>query len=208
MSRRPVEIRRAELIAVGKQVFASRAYDAVSTEELAAAAGISKGLLYHYFENKHGFYLATLASVADDLLAAIPLGPGPLGPGEPGSGEPGPGEPGAGSSPSEILDQAIAGFLDFAEEHTLLLHSLLRGGVGADGAVHTLVEGVREALLARLVLLCGRDNAEDQVSLYGWIGLVEAATLRTLTPGAPPRVSRPQLAALLRARFPFVLEVA
>lgn len=198
MSRRPVEIRRAELIAVGKQVFASRAYDAVSTEELAAAAGISKGLLYHYFENKHGFYLATLASVADDLLAAIPLGPGPLGPGEPG----------AGSSPSEILDQAIAGFLDFAEEHTLLLHSLLRGGVGADGAVHTLVEGVREALLARLVLLCGRDNAEDQVSLYGWIGLVEAATLRTLTPGAPPRVSRPQLAALLRARFPFVLEVA
>ncbi|HND32718.1 MAG TPA: TetR family transcriptional regulator, partial [Myxococcota bacterium] len=36
-----LDARRAQLLSVGKKIFSSRSYDAVSTEEIAAEAGIS-----------------------------------------------------------------------------------------------------------------------------------------------------------------------
>ena len=43
-----VDERRAQLLALGLRLFAEHSYDEVSIDELARAAGVSKGLLYHY----------------------------------------------------------------------------------------------------------------------------------------------------------------
>ena len=40
----------------GLKVFATYGYKKASTDEIVAEAGISKGLLFHYFENKIGLY--------------------------------------------------------------------------------------------------------------------------------------------------------
>jgi AcrR family transcriptional regulator len=67
-SRLDVEERRKQLVALGIELFAERTYDDVSIDELAHAAGISKGLLYHYFPTKRDFYIATVKQAAQELL--------------------------------------------------------------------------------------------------------------------------------------------
>ena len=49
------DARREQLLAAGAELLGRRPYDEVSIEEIAAAAGVSKGLLYHYFPTKKDF---------------------------------------------------------------------------------------------------------------------------------------------------------
>src|SRR4051812_45882941 len=69
-ARLDVDERRAQLLSLGLERFSERSYDEVSIDDLARAAGISKGLLYHYFPTKRDFYIAALAQAAEQLLAA------------------------------------------------------------------------------------------------------------------------------------------
>src|SRR5687767_328836 len=62
--------RRAQLLALGVQAFSERTYDDVSIDDIAKAAGISKGLLYHYFPTKRDLYLAGLRATAAELIAS------------------------------------------------------------------------------------------------------------------------------------------
>ncbi|MBP6848431.1 MAG: helix-turn-helix transcriptional regulator, partial [Kofleriaceae bacterium] len=52
------DARRAQLLELGQKAFAERTYDEVSIDDIARAAGISKGLLYHYFPTKRDLYVA------------------------------------------------------------------------------------------------------------------------------------------------------
>ena len=67
-ARLDVEERRAQLIDIGLTIFSARAYDDVSIDDIALAAGISKGLLYHYYASKRDLYVAALGSAARTLL--------------------------------------------------------------------------------------------------------------------------------------------
>src|ERR1700761_1882537 len=67
-SRLEVDARRAQLLRLGIDLFAARAYDEVSIDELARSAGVSKGLLYHYFPTKRDFYIATVQEASKQLL--------------------------------------------------------------------------------------------------------------------------------------------
>lgn len=48
--------RREQLIAVGRALFASKGFEAVSVEEVAAAAKVSKPIVYEHFGGKEGLY--------------------------------------------------------------------------------------------------------------------------------------------------------
>ena len=61
-SRLTVDERREQLVRLGVDIFSERPYDEVSIDGIAAAAGISKGLLYHYFPSKRDFYVAVVAT--------------------------------------------------------------------------------------------------------------------------------------------------
>ncbi|MGN0696671.1 MAG: TetR/AcrR family transcriptional regulator, partial [Oscillospiraceae bacterium] len=49
--------KREQMLNGALHVFAKYDYKKASTEEIAASAGVSKALLFHYFENKRGLYL-------------------------------------------------------------------------------------------------------------------------------------------------------
>ncbi len=66
-----VDERRAQLVELGLSEFAALAYDAVSIDLIAERAGISKGLLYHYFPTKRAFYVACIREAASRLLARV-----------------------------------------------------------------------------------------------------------------------------------------
>jgi AcrR family transcriptional regulator len=67
------EATRDALIAAGRRLFAERGYADVASEELVAAAGVTRGALYHHFEGKLGLFEAVYEAVEQDLVARFPL---------------------------------------------------------------------------------------------------------------------------------------
>lgn len=51
---------RQRLLDVALQLFSSKGYAATSVRELVEAAGVTKPVLYYYFKNKEGLYLALM----------------------------------------------------------------------------------------------------------------------------------------------------
>jgi AcrR family transcriptional regulator len=79
--RLPAEERRALIAAAAAARFAESGYDATTLDEIAAAAGVTKPILYRHFGSKKELYRALLARHRDDLpsflTAAAEAGPEP-----------------------------------------------------------------------------------------------------------------------------------
>ncbi|WP_235737301.1 TetR/AcrR family transcriptional regulator [Nocardioides alcanivorans] len=70
------ETRREQLLELGVRLLATRSLDQLSIETLSEEAGVSRGLLYHYFGNKQQFHEAVVRRAADDLIDATSPPPG------------------------------------------------------------------------------------------------------------------------------------
>ncbi len=57
------DARRQQILRCAIQLFGDRPYAAVSTTELAEAAGVTRGLIHHYFGTKRGLYLDVVRSM-------------------------------------------------------------------------------------------------------------------------------------------------
>jgi AcrR family transcriptional regulator len=156
--------RRAQLVALAIAAFGDRPYDDVSIDDIAAAAGVSKGLLYHYFPTKKDLYVAGIHVAAGDLLARV--------------------EPDPSLSPLERATHGVDAYLAFVEEHASAYVALMRGGVGNDRDVQRVVDRCRarilEKLLSGLTLAfpgSALASPEVRAALRGWIGYVETLSL-------------------------------
>lgn len=67
------ESTRAALIGAGRRLFAERGYEAVSSEEIVAAAGVTRGALYHHFDGKRGLFAAVFEQIEDELVGRFDL---------------------------------------------------------------------------------------------------------------------------------------
>jgi AcrR family transcriptional regulator len=67
----PRAVREAQMIDAGTRLFAEREYDAVSMDEIAAAADVSKPMVYAYFESKQGLFLACVEHWTEELMARL-----------------------------------------------------------------------------------------------------------------------------------------
>ncbi|HKW88680.1 MAG TPA: TetR/AcrR family transcriptional regulator [Candidatus Acidoferrales bacterium] len=61
---------RARIVAVARRLFAAAGYEGTSTEAVLEEAGVSRGALYHHFENKAALFAAVLEAVETDVTAA------------------------------------------------------------------------------------------------------------------------------------------
>jgi AcrR family transcriptional regulator len=77
------EATRTALVAAGRELFGRHGYEAVSGEQIVAAAGVTRGALYHHFDGKRGLFAAVFEQVEADVLGRIDLSAakpgGPLG---------------------------------------------------------------------------------------------------------------------------------
>jgi AcrR family transcriptional regulator len=69
--RLPADQRREQLLEVALRLFAVRGFAATTMDDIAAAAGVTKPLLYQHFDSKRALYLELVDSVARDMLVAI-----------------------------------------------------------------------------------------------------------------------------------------
>jgi AcrR family transcriptional regulator len=67
----PRAVREAQMIEAGTRLFAKREYDAVSMEEIAKAADVSKPMVYAYFESKQGLFLACVEHWTEQLMRTL-----------------------------------------------------------------------------------------------------------------------------------------
>jgi len=63
------EATRGALIEAARGLFAERGYEAVSAEQIVAAAGVTRGALYHHFDGKRGLFAAVFEAIEADLVA-------------------------------------------------------------------------------------------------------------------------------------------
>jgi AcrR family transcriptional regulator len=68
------EATRAALIAAARPLFAQRGYAGVGTEEIARAAGVTRGALYHHFDGKRELFEAVYERIEIELAERIAAG--------------------------------------------------------------------------------------------------------------------------------------
>lgn len=67
----PRAVREQEMLQVAERAFARRGYEAVSMQQIAVDAGISKPMVYAYFGSKEGIYLACIQRARTDLYEGV-----------------------------------------------------------------------------------------------------------------------------------------
>ncbi|MEV4683870.1 TetR/AcrR family transcriptional regulator [Streptomyces kurssanovii] len=165
-----VEERRQQLIGVALELFSHRSPDDVSIDEIAAAAGISRPLVYHYFPGKQSLYEAALRRAADELAARFLEPPeGPLG--------------------ARLL-RVMGRFFDFVDEHGPGFSALMRGGpaVGSSTA-NAMIDAVRQAARDQILKHLGVDRPSARLELVvrSWVSLAESTALIWLDGRRVPR---------------------
>lgn len=152
--------RRAELIAIGRKLFADTSYDALSMDDIARQAHVAKGLIYYYFKSKRGYYLAIVEDSVADLVSRA-----------------------AGSlelPPVERVHRTIDSYLRYAEHNQAAYRTIITGGVGFDTEVQAIRDGVREVIVETIAEgAYGRRKIAPlpRMALLGWLCSVEGATL-------------------------------
>ncbi|MEY3733383.1 MAG: hypothetical protein RL347_742 [Actinomycetota bacterium] len=63
--------RREQLITVGRTLFADKGFEAVSVEEIASTAGVSKPVVYEHFGGKEGLYAVVVDREMNHLLTML-----------------------------------------------------------------------------------------------------------------------------------------
>jgi AcrR family transcriptional regulator len=107
--------RRAQLLDVGRTLFAERGFEATSIEEIAARAGVSKPVVYEHFGGKEGLYAVVVDREMESLLsrfqAALTAG-----------------------APKALLEQAALALLTYIEDETDGFRVLSRDSPVASGS--------------------------------------------------------------------------
>lgn len=163
--RLPPEARRAQLLALGVRMLATRTLDQLSVEEIAEQAGVSRGLLFHYFSSKQDFHVAVVRETSRAMLEAT---------------EPDPDLPAL-----EALRGSVSGFVDFVSENRDAYLALLRGPASSDPAMRQVFDATRSAMAERtLRAVAGfgvATGARERLAVRGWIAFTEEAVVSWLT---------------------------
>jgi AcrR family transcriptional regulator len=158
--------RRRAILDAASRLFADRPYDALPIDDIAAEAGVAKGLIYYYFGSKRGLFLAVIGTAARSLNALA--------------------EEFGGHSPADRLIRTLDGFLWWADTHRSAFQTITSGGVGVDAEVLDLHRASRKRLLAAMSTgLIGAPEPRPalRVALEGWLSFVEGATASGLEGG-------------------------
>ncbi len=129
-----------QTLSAAHDLFAERGYAAVKMDEIAAAVGVTKPLLYNYFGNKERLYIAVMEQAGDALTATVAE------------------KVAASANPGEALGAGVRAFFSFLDSDraawaVLFDETLPRGGEVADRVAEYrrhICELVAGSMLAQL----------------------------------------------------------
>ena len=179
------EQRRSQLLDLGVRLLATRSVDEISIDLLAEEAGVSRGLLYHYFGNKHDFHEAVVRRAAQDLVSQT--------------------APPVEGDPLHRLLVSMTAYVDYVDASYEGYLSLARGAASGSETMRQVYEEALAALTDRIfdedpdgTLL--PDTPAARLLVRGWASMVEEVVLQwKVRPGG---VSREELLHLVAASLP------
>jgi AcrR family transcriptional regulator len=150
--------RRAQLIDVGRAVFAKRGFEAASVEEIADQARVSKPIVYEHFHGKEGLYAVVVDREMDYVVRRIA-------------------EAIASGSPRERIERAALAFLTYVKDHpdgfAVLAHNApvesARGGMSS--LLNDVAERVGDVFSATFKH-AGYDPKNAPIYAHALIGMV------------------------------------
>lgn len=171
--------RRTQLITLGAKMLGERAIEDISITEIAEQAGISRGLLFHYFPTKQDFQLAIVHHANAELLERV--------------------APDRSLGTFDMLRDSIDRYIAYVSENRTSYLALLRGPASTSPLLVTLVEETRNAIVGIIlteapVPVDDADRPRLLLAIRGWIAFVEETTLSWLR---DEPISRHQLVDLL-----------
>jgi len=177
--------RRSQLLDLGVRLLATRSVDELSIDMLAEEAGISRGLLYHYFGNKHDFHEAVVRRAADDLIAQT--------------------APPASGDPIQRLAASMEAYLSYVENNYEGYLSLVKGAVGGNDTLRAIYDESRAALTDRIFSedaqgLLIKDTAVTRLLVRSWSAMSEELVLAWVAD--PGDVTRERVLELLTSSLP------
>lgn len=188
--------RKAQILAVARRLFGAGSYETVSTVDIAATAGVARGLINHYFGSKHGLYLEVVRQlVTVPVLAAENL-------------------------PRTTMEQRIAisvdRWLDVVERNKQMwLAAIGHGATGADDAMEQILREADDIDADRILEAAmvddvteGREELRAMIRSYG--SMLRAASREWLVRGTLSRVDlhvmlTDSVLHLIKVTFPAVL---
>lgn len=177
--------RRSQILGCARELFSQRNFAAVSMSDIAAEAGVARGLLHHYFGSKRDLYLEVVRS-----LMRMPSNP----------------------VPSDDQDRGLEAAIEESVERWLALLECNRGmwlaaigaqGLGRDPEVEEILNDAREQAADHLIAALhaypsGSAPPAVRAAIRAYSGFAEAATVEWLQ---RHRLSRDQVQVLLVQGF-------
>jgi len=172
--------RREQILRCAIRLFGERPYAAVSTTEIAAEAGVARGLVNHYFGTKRELYLVVvrrMLRIPTDAATALPSG-----------------------SLRTRVQASVDWFLDSVSPHARTWVAVIgTEGVGSDPDVEAILAEADEVAVDHVLAAVGLDDTvpgheqrRAMVRAYG--AMVKAATREWSVRGT---LSRDELRLLL-----------
>jgi AcrR family transcriptional regulator len=128
-SRLPRAEREQQVLDIAHARFAAHGYAAVTMEDVAADAGVTKPLLYAYFGNKERLYLACMERAGDAMVATVTEAVG------------------AADGPADALRRGLRAFFSFVDEDRDAWRVLFDETLPAGGEIAKRVAEYRERML-------------------------------------------------------------
>ncbi|WP_018568503.1 TetR/AcrR family transcriptional regulator [Streptomyces sp. PsTaAH-124] len=161
--------RKEQLLSVGARLFSESPYDDVWIEQVAEIAGVSRGLLYHYFPTKRDFFAAVVERESGRMLrmtAAVP-----------------------GVPVREQLTAGLDAYLEYVSAHAHGYRAFHRADAAGDQAVRRVY---RRALAAQERQILAALDADPEfgpsaarrpdlrLAVRGWLAFTTAVCLEWL----------------------------
>ena len=151
--------RRKQLIRIGLMMLRTQPIHELSIDAVASEAGISRGLLFHYFPSKRDYYVAVIAAAGRRLLRVT--------------------KPDESLPADEQLRQMLLAWVAFITRRRAAYVSFVRGAAGGDNIAVEVYTESRAAMTTRVLKLIDADEEDFEqgaplrMTVHAWLAYVE-----------------------------------
>ncbi len=132
------EDRRAQLLAIGRDLVTATSFEELSLDEVTARAGISRSLLFHYFPSRSALLAEIVAEAARGLLDVVL-----------------PADGSTVTDPMVALREGLSGYVDHISENRAAYIAIVRGAAGGDEHMREVSERVKSTITERVLTIAG-----------------------------------------------------
>ncbi|WP_238153342.1 TetR/AcrR family transcriptional regulator [Kribbella speibonae] len=153
------EDRKKQLVKIGLMMLRDQPIHELSIDAIAAEAGISRGLLFHYFPSKRDYYLAVIAAAGRRLLRVT--------------------KPDERLAPEQQLREMLVQFVAFISRRRTAYISFVRGAAGGDDYAVEVYDETRAGLTKRVLTYLGTPEVADEpasreyLRVHAWLSYTE-----------------------------------